>query len=274
MPEKKKKLCFVIAPIGSEGSDTRHRSNQILNHIIKPVAKDCGYDDVIRADDISKPGMITNDIIQYLVDADLVVADLTDHNANVFYELALRHALRTPIVQLIAAGQAIPFDVAPSRTVQVDHHDLDSVAQCKDQLAAQIRAVEEDPSNVDNPISIALDLQALKKSDKPLEQTMAAILAQVQNLATQVGSLTRASRQEYDRQLPAYFRTVEQELAAMDAQRVSDQLRESERIRQELQIQSERARSLIDAEDKAIRQAHENHAKLGLKESGSSEGRP
>ena len=52
-----------------------------------------------------------------MADADLVVADLTDHNPNVFYELAIRHALQLPLVQLIDSAQDLPFDIKAMRTV-------------------------------------------------------------------------------------------------------------------------------------------------------------
>ena len=58
-----------------------------------------------------RPGLITAQVIQNLVEWELVIADLSEHNPNVFYELAVRHALKKPIVQLIQAGQKIPFDV-------------------------------------------------------------------------------------------------------------------------------------------------------------------
>jgi len=47
------------------------------------------------------------------------------------------------------ADQTIPFDVAGNRTIHVDHHDLDSVARAKSEIIQQIRAVERDPSDVD-----------------------------------------------------------------------------------------------------------------------------
>lgn len=57
------KTCFFIAPIGDEGSGVRVRSVQVLKHIVAPAAKECGYDDPIRADHISKPGIITSQVI-------------------------------------------------------------------------------------------------------------------------------------------------------------------------------------------------------------------
>ena len=121
MPEK---LCFVIAPIGEPDSDTRKRSDQVLKHVIEPPCQERGYN-VVRADKTSQPGLITTQVIDKLLKAELVVADLTEHNPNVFYELAVRHAAQKPIIHLIEDGESIPFDVADFRTIRVNHHDLD-----------------------------------------------------------------------------------------------------------------------------------------------------
>jgi hypothetical protein len=188
-----KKTCFVIAPIGEEGSDTRRRSDQVLEHVIKPSAKECGYE-AVRADAISEPGIITSQIIQHLLEDDLVIADLSGRNPNVFYELAVRHAVKKPVVQIIQSGESIPFDVAATRTIQVDHHDLDSVAQCRDGLARQIKSVEQDPSEVDSPISVAVDLQSLRQSENPLEKSNAEILSMLQDIRSMISETIGAAR--------------------------------------------------------------------------------
>src|SRR5262245_11520148 len=101
------KSCFVIAPIGKENSPERRRSDQVFKHIISPAAAACGYE-AIRADNLSKPGLITSQIIEHLVTDQLVVADLTGHNPNVFYELAIRHVVKKPVVQIIQITESIP----------------------------------------------------------------------------------------------------------------------------------------------------------------------
>jgi hypothetical protein len=179
--QEKERTCFVIAPIGEEGSEIRRRSDQVLKHVIGPAARECGYE-AVRADRISEPGMITSQVIQHLLDDPLVVADLTGRNPNVFYELAIRHAVRKPIAQVIQVGEPIPFDVAQSRIIQVDHHDLDSVARCREELVSQIRSVEKNPSDVDTPISTAIDLQSLRQSENPVERSNAEILSMLQEL--------------------------------------------------------------------------------------------
>lgn len=178
----------MIAPIGKDGSDVRLRSDQVLKHIIGPAAAECGYE-AVRADKISEPGLITSQVIQHVVEDPLVIADLTGRNPNVFYELAVRHAVRKPVVQIIQAGEAIPFDVAANRTVQVDHHDLDSVAKAREEIVLQIKAAVENPRNVDSPISVAVELQSLRRSDNPLEKSNAEIISMLQGLMVGVSEL-------------------------------------------------------------------------------------
>jgi hypothetical protein len=175
------KLCFVISPIGDPDSETRKRSDQVLKHVVRPAATSCGYK-AVRADEIDKPGMITSQVIQHVVNDALVVADLTERNPNVFYELAIRHALRKPLVQLIKKGEAIPFDVAGTRTIYVDHKDLDSVEAAKNEIIDQIKALEKDSSAIETPISVSLDLQLLRQSEKPEERSLADLVAAVVDL--------------------------------------------------------------------------------------------
>jgi catechol 2,3-dioxygenase-like lactoylglutathione lyase family enzyme len=148
--------CFVISPIGEPNSDERHRSDQILEHIIMPVATAHGYSP-IRADQIARPGMITDHVVRHLVEDPLVVADLSGRNPNVYYELAIRHVTQKPLIQMIDAAENPPFDVAGMRLIFFDCHDLDSVKSAKAQLDAQISAVETNPSEFRSPISEAAD---------------------------------------------------------------------------------------------------------------------
>jgi hypothetical protein len=73
------------------------------------------------------------------------VADLTERNPNVFYELAIRHAIRKPLIQIIKSDEQIPFDVAGTRTIPVDHRDLDSVEFAKAEIVRQIDALNGRP---------------------------------------------------------------------------------------------------------------------------------
>ena len=177
--DPKTKTCFVICPIGDEGTETRKRSDQVLKHIIEPAVKDCAYESPVRADAIAEPGNITSQVIQRVYEADLVVADLTKHNPNVFYELAIRHAARKPIILImepISDYETIPFDVAQDRVIYFDHKDLDSVAQCKKNMIKQIHSIQEKNTSNDSPISFALDIKLLRESGDTQKEYFGEIL--------------------------------------------------------------------------------------------------
>ena len=151
-----KKYCFVIGPIGEDASDVRKHSDQLLKHVITPAVKPLSYVP-IRADKISEPGLITSQIMQHIADDPLAIADLTGSNPNVFYELALRHANRKPLVQLICKGGKLPFDVAGMRTIPVDLTYPDSIKEARSEISKQVKTLEgKEPEELDSPVSVAM----------------------------------------------------------------------------------------------------------------------
>ncbi len=198
MPEAEDRgICFVISPIGSRDTAIRKRADQVLKYVIEPAASECGYT-ALRADRISEPGMITRQVITQVIDAPMVVADLTDHNANVFYELAIRHAIGKPVVKIIQAGQLPPFDVGQSRTIPLDHNDLESADACRQELVRQIQAAVAGDHDADNPITEAITLNAMRQSGDPEQQQLAAVLGGIQDLSTRMRRLESAvSRREH-----------------------------------------------------------------------------
>lgn len=148
--------CFYITPIGDEGSEPRKHSDLFLGSIVEPALEQFSLQ-VIRADAIDKPGVITRQIIDYLLRARLVIADLSYHNPNVFYELAIRHAARLPVVQIIRAADRIPFDLNQVRTIKIDTSDIFSLVPKIDtyrsEIANQVRRALDNPDSVDNPIT-------------------------------------------------------------------------------------------------------------------------
>lgn len=154
------KVCFYIAPIGSADSEERQHSDLFLESIVSPAFEKFGYN-VIRADKIGKPGLITNQIIDYIMNSAFVVCDLSFHNPNAFYELALRHATKKPTIHIIRKRDNIPFDINDFRTIVIDDTSIytliPALESYKNQIAQQIRQMIEDPDAIDNPIMSYLD---------------------------------------------------------------------------------------------------------------------
>jgi hypothetical protein len=175
------KRCFVVSEYGRTETERLERS-QVLRHLIRKVLEPLGYD-VKRADEIDDPGQITHQVIERLIDDELVVADLTNRNPNVFYELAVRHAARRPVVTIMAAGQDIPFDVKDVRTVFYDLHDPDKLELAQRDLTEKVRAIEANPTEIRNPITVASDLSVLRRSDDPEARVAGALLENSRNSA-------------------------------------------------------------------------------------------
>lgn len=148
--------CFYITPIGSADSEQRKHSDLFLGSFVEPALASFGLK-VVRADQIDKPGVITKQIIEYIVKSRLVIVDLSYHNPNVFYELAIRHMMRLPIVQIIRKSDGIPFDINQMRTIVIDTTDIFSlvprIASYQSEISSQVRRALESPDAVETPIS-------------------------------------------------------------------------------------------------------------------------
>ena len=111
--------AFVIMPFGKKkGADgSMYDFNSIYSQLIKPALEMAGFEP-FRADEETASGDILTDMFQELLLADLCIADMSIDNANVFYELGIRHAFRKRGIVHIQAGRAyMPFDVFNVRTI-------------------------------------------------------------------------------------------------------------------------------------------------------------
>jgi hypothetical protein len=150
-------VCFFISPIGSDDSPERKHADLVLGSLVEPALEALNLR-LVRADKISKPGLITAQVVDHIVRAPLVVADLSFGNPNVFYELALRHASRRPVIQIIRSADRLPFDVGQFRTVTIDMTDIFSLVPRIDsyraEIARQCRAALDESGPVDSPLSL------------------------------------------------------------------------------------------------------------------------
>lgn len=131
------KKCFVISPIGEEGSEVRRKADKVFKYIISPVCETCEFEP-IRVDKVNQVDSINQTIIDYVLNSELVIADITGHNPNAFYEMGYRKSTGRPMIHLKEKGEKIPFDIADIRTFEYDLSDLDSVEEIKTRLITTI----------------------------------------------------------------------------------------------------------------------------------------
>jgi hypothetical protein len=141
---------------GSDDSEERKHSDMFLSSLIEPALSGFGLE-VVRADKISQPGLITSQVIEHVLRSKLVIVDLSFHNPNVFYEMALRHATKLPVVQICRRKDRLPFDVNQVRTISLDTTDIytliPKLETYRSEIASQVRAAL-DGQGSSNPISV------------------------------------------------------------------------------------------------------------------------
>jgi hypothetical protein len=151
--------CFYITPIGEEDSEQRKHADLLLGQIVEPAIEALELDlAVVRADKMTRPGMISQQILQHVLGARLVVADLSFHNPNVFYELAIRHATKRPTVLISRTAERVPFDIADLRVVRLDMTDIYTFVPRAEAWRAELtqhaRQALEQPDAAVTPITL------------------------------------------------------------------------------------------------------------------------
>lgn len=104
-----KPKAFIVMQIGSEYED-------VFKDVVKEVCKDYEVNP-LRADEVAGPGLIIADIAREISTSQLVIADITPMNPNVYFEVGYSIALNKPLILLAKKGTKLPFDVAGFRVL-------------------------------------------------------------------------------------------------------------------------------------------------------------
>ena len=186
------KKCFVVSPIGDAGTDIRKNADQLYQHIIKPVCEKCGFI-AQRVDELNTSESIPQEILDALNDYELVIADLTGHNPNVFFEIGYRTKSQKPIIHLKRKDEIIPFDVSAIRTFEYDLTDLDMVTATKDRLEQVIKNFKYD------------EIKESKKSSNNFENNM--IVASLNDIQYKIDVLTEEIKKKENETIKTVIET-------------------------------------------------------------------
>lgn len=150
-------LCFILMPFGKKKDDNGKTIDfdKIYNDFIKAAIENAGLEP-IRADEEQMGGIIHKPMYERLILCEYAVADLSTANANVFYELGIRHAIRPhSTISIFTSDTTLPFDISFLRSLPYDRepHNLESL---KKQLTEKLLFAQKEP-HTDSPLFQLID---------------------------------------------------------------------------------------------------------------------
>jgi hypothetical protein len=113
--------------------------NSMYREVIEPEGERLGLE-VIRVYELTRPGIILEDIRREISESKVVIAEITDPNQNVFYELGYAHALNKPTILLARRGRDLPFDIRSYRVIFYDD-TIGGKPEVERNLAKHLRSV-------------------------------------------------------------------------------------------------------------------------------------
>ena len=169
-------LCFVICPIGSKGSEQRRHSDNLFHEVIQPALTQLDFPEkggIIRADKVENPGIINDQVIDLILNSNLIVADLSFHNPNAFYELGIADHAGKPVILFSRDGDPIPFDKSNDRVIMADLGDYHERISAREAVKRFAEAALEPSHKVSNPVTQAKAYHEFQASADPKEKMIA-----------------------------------------------------------------------------------------------------
>ncbi|MBD1582876.1 tetratricopeptide repeat-containing protein [Pseudoalteromonas sp. S16_S37] len=200
----KSKVCFVIMGFGKKSdpeSKITYDLDKTYKNIIRPAVIEAGYE-CVRADEILDSGLIDKSMYALLMQADLVIADITTYNPNAIYELGIRHGVRPQSTIILKEKNGkIPFDLDHNTMCMYTHMGEDigyeEVIRCKNYLISLIENISKQ-QQVDSPLYQFIN--NINPPVLPQEEYISLIddLAEKENLIFAVVEKAKAKMSEGD----------------------------------------------------------------------------
>ena len=199
MPEaknksEKKPICFVIMPFTTpDGYEANHFS-KVYEQIFKPAIEEAGYE-ATRVDEDNSSATIQTKILNRLINAEMVLCDLSAKNPNVLYELGIRHAFDKPVVLVQEKGQGPIFDVGNITTIPYrKERRYDEVLE--DQTAIKNAIYQTKESNQQYSVMSAINIEAAKPKKEDKITSADQILYLLQGLSNRIDALDNKSEEK------------------------------------------------------------------------------
>ncbi len=188
--------AFVIMQVGGKASPDRKRADDVYSYVVTPALREVSLQPY-RSDLDPTPGQINQQMLRRLLEARVVIADLTGRNPNVFYEFGIVHAFARPVIALADSARSLPFDAHDERVIELgEHGDELGVRQAEEGKAALCQALEVVLASGYVPASPLTEIAARRSLDElapqnPIAAELAAIRESLAALRAEIAQERR-----------------------------------------------------------------------------------
>jgi len=199
------------------------------------------YDEPKRADQDHRPGLIDAQLINDLLTADLVIADLSGLNPNAFYEIGIRHMAQKPIIHMQLADEKIPFDLSLYRAIKFSFEWPKDIRAAREALQRSIEAIDADGYQIENPVTNARGIVKLEEHATPKEKVLidqidsliaklneystpkpsTALIDEIESLSRRVSSIERSNSPRIRETLSRRVDTIERSKSPHSSQPIA-----------------------------------------------------
>lgn len=168
------KLCFVIMPFSKE-------RKEVYKFGIAPACQQAGYE-AKRVDELVGHFNINRKIIEYLFRCDAVVAEITDKNPNVFYEMGVAHAIANKTIMIAQDADKLPFDIRNYRCI-IYEQSVEGLQRLQEEIVRSLQEIGDWSRHPSNPVQdfkpydafvLQSDFSKLQKTLRQKEELLAA----------------------------------------------------------------------------------------------------
>ncbi len=221
------RTCFVIMPFSTTDSCSEEDWTLLFEALFKPAVEGGGLDyECYRS--VATRGNIVGLILQELNDSYVVLADLTDQNANVFYELGVRHSIKDRTILVAQKEDDIPFDLRAYAYHIYDWHTEEGKETFTNKISELLSEIDTNPERPDNPVSDFLGRPQEPASTLPATITPAEVIY-AQSLAGSsaegldaVGFARQLARSGVSQAAETVFRLTQHELQPLMQQTIHE----------------------------------------------------
>jgi len=175
------RTCFVIMPFSNSNLCTEEEWTLIYDSIIKPAIEGANLDYECRRSAATR-GNVVAAILQELRESYVVIADLTDANPNVFYELGVRHSLKDRTILISQNRDDIPFDLRAYANHVYDWQTEEGKEEFAERIEELLNEIDTNPERPDNPVSDFLGRTVEPEQNIEQEEVIPAEIEYAQSL--------------------------------------------------------------------------------------------